>query len=164
MCRQDPGNHRRTLYRTAVRRTDGKRRTLRYGSIRTPESGRSAHAEKAKEERLEDMIPCIACLQGCVANMYAGKPLCCLTNPFLGHEAEPLKQAETPKKIMVIGGGVAGLCAAFVAKERGHEVTLYEAGGKLGGNMRLAAYPPGKGDITNMIRSYIQRCQKMELR
>lgn len=116
--------------------------------------------KKAKEERLEDMIPCIACLQGCVANMYAGKPLCCLTNPFLGHDAEPLKQAETPKKIMVIGGGVAGLCAAFVAKERGHEVTLYEAGGKLGGNMRLAAYPPGKGDITNMIRSYIHRCQK----
>ena len=116
--------------------------------------------KKAKEERLEDMIPCIACLQGCVANMYAGKPLCCLTNPFLGHDAEPLKQAETPKKIMVIGGGVAGLCAAFVAKERGHEVTLYEAGEKLGGNMRLAAYPPGKGDITNMIRSYIQRCQK----
>ena len=116
--------------------------------------------KKAKEERLEDMIPCIACLQGCVANMYAGKPLCCLTNPFLGHDAEPLKQAETPKKIMVIGGGVAGLCAAFVAKERGHEVTLYEAGPKLGGNMRLAAYPPGKGDITNMIRSYIHRCQK----
>ena len=83
-----------------------------------------------------------------------------LANPFLGHDAEPLKQAETPKKIMVIGGGVAGLCAAFVAKERGHEVTLYEAGEKLGGNMRLAAYPPGKGDITNMIRSYIQRCQK----
>ena len=116
--------------------------------------------EKAQEERLEDLTPCIACLQGCVANMYAGKPLCCLTNPFLGHDAEPLKQAETPKKIMVIGGGVAGLCAAFVAKERGHEVTLYEAGPKLGGNMRLAAYPPGKGDITNMIRSYIHRCQK----
>ena len=90
----------------------------------------------------------------------AEKPLCCLTNPFLRHDAEPLKQAETPKKIMVIGGGVAGLCAAFVTKERGHEVTLYEAGEKLGRNMRLAAYPPGKGDITNMIRSYIHRCQK----
>ncbi len=61
---------------------------------------------------------------------------------------------------MVIGGGVAGLCAAFIAQEKGHEVTLYEAGDNLGGNMRLAAYPPGKGDITNMIRSYIHRCQK----
>ena len=119
-----------------------------------------AMPKKAQEERLEDMTPCIACLQGCVANMYAGNPVCCLTNPFLGHEAEPLEKAEEPKKVMVIGGGVAGLSAAFIAKERGHEVTLYEAGDVLGGNMRLAAYPPGKGDITNMIRSYIHRCQK----
>ncbi len=119
-----------------------------------------AMPRKAQEERLEDMIPCIACLQGCVANMYAGKPLCCLTNPFLGHESEPIAPAEHAKKIMVIGGGVAGLCAAFIAKEKGHDVTLYEAGSVLGGNMRLAAYPPGKGDITNMIRSYIHRCEK----
>ena len=115
---------------------------------------------KAQEERLEDMIPCIACLQGCVANMYAGNPICCLVNPFLGHEAEGIAPAEKAKKVMVIGGGVAGLCAAFIAQEKGHQVTLYEASDKLGGNMRLAAYPPGKGDITNMIRSYIVRCQK----
>ena len=116
--------------------------------------------QKAMEERLEDLTPCIACLQGCVANMYAGNPICCLTNPFLGHEAEPIAKTENPKKVMVIGGGVAGLCAAFIAQEKGHQVTLYEASDKLGGNMRLAAYPPGKGDITNMIRSYIHRCQK----
>ena len=115
---------------------------------------------KAQEERLEDMIPCIACLQGCVANMYAGNPVCCLVNPFLGHEAEGIAPAEKAKKVMVIGGGVAGLCAAFIAQEKGHQVTLYEASDKLGGNMRLAAYPPGKGDITNMIRSYIVCCQK----
>ncbi len=52
---------------------------------------------------------------------------------------------------MVIGGGVAGMCAAFTAARRGHDVTLFEASDVLGGNMRLAAYPPGKGDITNMI-------------
>ena len=115
---------------------------------------------KAQEERLEDMIPCIACLQGCVANMYAGNPICCLANPFLGHEAQEIAPAEKAKKVMVIGGGVAGLCAAFIAQEKGHQVTLYESSDKLGGNMRLAAYPPGKGDITNMIRSYIGRCQK----
>lgn len=45
---------------------------------------------------------------------------------------------------MVIGGGVGGLCAAFIAAERGHDVTLYEASDVLGGNMRLAAFPPGK--------------------
>ena len=116
--------------------------------------------KKAQEERLEDMTPCIACLQGCVANMYAGKPLCCLVNPVLGREVEGLPKAEKAKKVYVIGGGVAGMCAAFTAKRRGHDVTLFEATDKLGGNMRLAAYPPGKGDITNMIRSYIVRCQK----
>lgn len=116
--------------------------------------------EKAMNDKLEDMFPCIACLQGCVANMYKGEPICCLVNPFLGHEAEGLKKAEKSKKVMVIGGGVAGMCAAFIAAERGHDVSLYESTDRLGGNMRLAAYPPGKGDITNMIRSYIVRCEK----
>lgn len=116
--------------------------------------------EKAMNDNLEDLVPCIACLQGCVANMYKGEPICCLVNPFLGHEAQGYPKAEKSKKVMVIGGGVAGMCAAFVAAERGHDVSLYERTDKLGGNMRLAAYPPGKGDITNMIRSYIVRCEK----
>jgi len=116
--------------------------------------------KKAMEEKLDDMIPCIACLQGCVANMFKGEPICCLTNPFLGHESEEFTKAEKSKKVMVIGGGVGGMCAAFICAERGHDVTLYEKSEKLGGNMRLAAYPPGKGDISNMIRSYIVKCQK----
>ena len=116
--------------------------------------------EKAMNDNLEDLVPCIACLQGCVVNMYKGEPICCLVNPFLGHEAQGYPKAEKSKKVMVIGGGVAGMCAAFVAAERGHDVSLYESTDKLGGNMRLAAYPPGKGDITNMIRSYIVRCEK----
>ena len=116
--------------------------------------------KKAFEGRLEDMTPCIACLQGCVANMYKGQPICCLTNPVLGREVEGLPMAEVSKKVYVIGGGVAGMCAAFTAQQRGHKVTLFEASDKLGGNMRLAAFPPGKGDISNMIRSYITKCEK----
>lgn len=115
---------------------------------------------KAMEERLEDMTPCIACLQGCVANMYKGEPICCLTNPILGHDEAGIPKAEKSKKVMVAGGGVAGLCAAFLAQWRGHDVTVYESRDTFGGNMRLAAYPPGKGDITNMIRSYITKCEK----
>ena len=116
--------------------------------------------EKAQQERLEDMIPCIACLQGCTHNMYQGKPLRCLVNPCLGFESDAPKPAEQARNVMVVGGGPGGLLAAAVAAERGHNVALYEAQGTLGGNMRLAAYPPGKGDITNMIRAYIVRVQK----
>ncbi len=114
----------------------------------------------AQEGRLDDVLPCIACLQGCTANMYQGKPLRCLVNPFLGHEVAGEPEAEVKKKVMVVGGGVAGLAAAFIAAERGHSVTLYESKETLGGNMRLAAFPPGKGDISNMIRAYIVRAQK----
>jgi NADPH-dependent 2,4-dienoyl-CoA reductase/sulfur reductase-like enzyme len=69
-------------------------------------------------------------------------------------------QKARAKKVMIVGGGVAGLAAGFIAAERGHDVTLYESKSTLGGNMRLASFPPGKGDITNMIRAYIVRAQK----
>ncbi len=113
---------------------------------------------KAAAGRLDELNPCIACLQGCVPNMYQGKPITCLVNPMVGHEGE-LKPAEVSKKVMVAGGGVAGLYAAALAARRGHDVTLYEASNILGGQMRLAAFPPGKGDLTNMVRSYIKKCE-----
>lgn len=114
---------------------------------------------KAKEDRLQELNPCIACLQGCVQNMYQGKPVKCLVNPFLGHEAE-VKPAEVSKKVIVVGGGVGGMLAGYTAAMRGHDVTLFEATDILGGQMRLAAYPPGKGDITNMVRSYVAKCEQ----
>ncbi|KZL89924.1 FAD-dependent oxidoreductase [Clostridium magnum] len=114
---------------------------------------------KAKESRLQELNPCIACLQGCVHNMYQGKPVKCLVNPFLGHEGE-VKPAEVSKKVIVVGGGVGGMLAGYTAAMRGHDVTLFEATDTLGGQMRLAAYPPGKGDITNMVRSYVAKCEQ----
>ena len=114
---------------------------------------------KAKAGRLDLMNPCIGCLQGCVPNMFKGEPITCLVNPLAGREAD-FKPAQTKKNVMVIGGGPGGLYAAFTAAQRGHAVTLYEKSDILGGNMRLAAYPPGKGDITNMVRSYIAKCEE----
>ncbi|PBE20312.1 FAD-dependent oxidoreductase [Clostridioides difficile] len=114
---------------------------------------------KAKNGKLDEMIPCIACLQGCVPNMFQGKPIACLANPILGHEAE-LKPAEISKEVLVVGGGVGGMLAAWVCAKRGHNVTLVEKSEVLGGQMRLAAYPPGKGDITNLVRSYISKCNQ----
>lgn len=114
---------------------------------------------KAAADGLEELTPCIACLQGCVRNMYQGKPITCLVNPFLGRESE-LKPAEVKKKVIVVGGGVGGMFVAWVAAMRGHDVTLFEATDTLGGQMRLAAYPPGKGDLTNMVRSYVAKCKQ----
>lgn len=113
---------------------------------------------KAAAGRLDELNPCIACLQGCVHNMYQGKPITCLVNPLLGRESE-LKPAVKPKKVIVIGGGIGGMYGASIAAQRGHDVTLFEATDILGGQMRLAAYPPGKGDITNMVRNYIKQCE-----
>lgn len=119
-----------------------------------------AMPRKYAEEHSEDVMPCIACLQGCVANMYCGKPIRCLANPRLGHENEAIPEANPSKRIVVVGGGVAGLAAAAISAERGHNVTLFEERETLGGNMRLAAFPPGKGDITDMVRSWIVRAEK----
>ncbi len=135
---------------------EGRADLVVYGrqSIADPEL-----VNKIREGRTEEITPCIACLQGCVANMYQGKPITCLANPLVGRESE-LVPAGNPKKVAVIGGGAGGLMAARICALRGHQVDLYEASGKLGGNMRLAAYPPGKGDITGMVRSFIVQCEK----
>lgn len=114
--------------------------------------------KKAENGELELLQPCIGCLQGCVPNMFKGEPVTCLVNPLVGRELE-LLPAEQKKKVMVIGGGPGGLYGAYICALRGHDVTLYEEKEMLGGNMRLAAYPPGKGCINAMICSYINNCK-----
>lgn len=115
---------------------------------------------KAAGNKLEEITPCIACLQGCVGNMFCGQPIECLVNPFVGYESQLDEKTKAPKNIVVVGGGVGGMFAAFNLAKRGHYVALYEKDSVLGGQMRLAAVPPGKGDITNMVRNYIVLCEK----
>ncbi|MCI2057135.1 MAG: FAD-dependent oxidoreductase [Oscillibacter sp.] len=91
--------------------------------------------------------------------MFKGLPITCAMNPEVGREREIIK-ADTKKKVVVIGGGPGGLYAAQLSAWRGHDVTLIEKSGELGGNFRIAAYPTGKGDLTCAIRSLIVKCQK----
>jgi NADPH-dependent 2,4-dienoyl-CoA reductase/sulfur reductase-like enzyme len=100
---------------------------------------------KVREGRLDDINYCIGCLQGCIDNVRVLKPICCLVNPCAGREAE-LKTVrdKSTRKIMVIGGGIAGMEAAIVAARRGYDVSVYEKEDKLGGQWLLAAIPPGK--------------------
>lgn len=113
---------------------------------------------KARNGQLETLSPCIGCLLGCVPNMFAGKPITCAVNPCVGREYE-LSPAPEKKRVTVVGGGPGGLYAAWACAVRGHQVTLVEKSNELGGNFRIAAYPTGKGQLTEAIRSMIVKCQ-----
>lgn len=111
--------------------------------------------KKAKEGKFDQINYCIGCLQGCEWPLFAGNSVTCLVNPMVGREYEcDMTPVTTPKKVMVIGGGPAGLMAARTAAIRGHQVSLYEAQEALGGQFRSAAYPIGKGELSTLTSSY----------
>ena len=114
---------------------------------------------KARNGQLETLSPCIGCLLGCVPNMFAGKPITCAVNPCVGREGVLTPAAER-KNVVVVGGGPGGLYAAWACAVRGHQVTLLEKKEELGGNFRIAAYPTGKGQLTEVIRSLIVKCRQ----
>ncbi len=115
---------------------------------------------KAAANQFDEITPCIGCLQGCVGNMFVGQPIECLVNPFVGYEAHLEDRSQAAKNVMIVGGGIGGLFTAYQLARKGHKVDLYEKCEVLGGQMRLAAVPPGKGDITSALRSYIVLCEK----
>jgi len=105
---------------------------------------------KALAGDYDDINTCIGCQIGCVGNLYKLKPIQCTVNPRTGNEYEYMDiPAETKKKVIVIGGGIAGMEAAIAAAQRGHSVTLYEKSGQLGGQWLAAAVPPYKQELAN---------------
>lgn len=123
---------------------------LREGKADFVAMGRASIADphlpmKTKAGRLDEILHCIGCRQGCWDHLLQNKPISCLVNPRTGKEYEyAAGQAATSKKVMVVGGGPVGMEAAIVAAQRGHDVTLYEQDDRLGGQWLLAAVPPGK--------------------
>ena len=112
---------------------------------------------KAKEGKPEDIRPCIGCNAGCIGRIFAGKTMLCAVNADLFNEADQeLVPAETSRKIAVIGGGVGGMEAARIAARRGHDVTIYEKGNKLGG-MTLVANIPDYKDASRRLLDWFER-------
>ena len=118
--------------------------------------------KKTREGKIEDIRPCIGCLQGCRDRLYEGHPITCLVNASAGFEMEyRLKTAEKHKKVVIIGGGPGGMEAARVAAYRGHEVTLYEKNDHLGGQFHLASLPPHKGEIKFFLEYLTRQIKKL---
>jgi dimethylglycine catabolism A len=104
--------------------------------------------QKAIAGRLEDIRVCVGASEGCIGRLRQGKAITCVQNPMIGREAElaEIRPTARPKRVVVVGGGVAGLEAARVAAIRGHGVTLFEAASRLGGQVLAAARAPKRED------------------
>ncbi len=104
--------------------------------------------KKARDGRSETIYHCVACNQGCFDSIFTFKPAGCLVNPQAGREKElaPARVSKA-KKVLVIGGGPAGMKAACTLSERGHRVTLVEKTDKLGGQLLLNRSIPGRQEM-----------------
>jgi len=104
---------------------------------------------KAMEGRLDEIRLCVGANEGCIGRLYMGLPIECVQNPAVGREAElaEIRPAARRRRVVVIGGGVAGMEAGRVAALRGHEVILLEQDAELGGQVRSAARAPGRGEL-----------------
>ncbi|MDY6881155.1 MAG: FAD-dependent oxidoreductase [Thermodesulfobacteriota bacterium] len=131
---------------------------LRQGSADMTGMARALIADpdlpnKLMEGRERQINHCIACNQGCYDKIFSFKPVTCLVNPRVGMEKEWVPSpAEKPKRLLVIGGGPAGLKAACTAAERGHRVWLAEKSGRLGGQFLLNRNIPGREELVTLVK------------
>lgn len=113
---------------------------------------------KAQAGKTDDIRACIGCNQACIGHFHRGYPISCIQHPETGRELTyaEMKPAARPRKVVVVGGGPAGMKAAATAAKRGHDVTLYEAGNQLGGQALLAQLLPRRSEFgglaTNLAR------------
>ena len=131
--------------------------TMARGLLADPELPR-----KAMDGKLEEIRHCIGCNQGCFDRVFRGLDVQCLVNPEAGREEEyKVKPAEKPRRILVVGGGPAGMESARIAALRGHHVTLCEKSDELGGLIRVASVPPYKTELENIIEYYSHQLSKV---
>jgi len=110
---------------------------------------------KTATNRVQEINTCIACNQACLDHTFKNQRATCLVNPRAAYETELVYiKTKRPKRIAVVGAGVAGMSAATVAAGRGHQVTLFEASSEVGGQFNLAKVVPGKEEFHETIRYF----------
>lgn len=110
---------------------------------------------KAFEGRKDQINVCIACNQACLDHYFTDEPISCLVNPRAAREGEFSDEpVALGKKVAVVGAGVAGIACALEAARRGHDVTLFEASDRIGGQLWLASKVPGKADYLRAIEGF----------
>ncbi len=115
---------------------------------------------KAAAGRSDEINTCIGCNQACLDHTFGGKLTSCLVNPRACHETElNYLPAIEVKKIAVVGAGPAGLSAATVAAERGHQVTLFDSASEIGGQFNVAKRVPGKEEFFETLRYFARKLQ-----
>lgn len=128
-------------------------------------------ANKIRNDEIDDIRPCMTCNDKCLGNIYLliqkgiQEMITCAGNPRVGCEAAyPVRKTEHPKKVVVIGGGPAGMEAARVTAENGHNVTLYEKKDKLGGQLNWASHPRFKYRVGEFRDWQIRQLKKLGVR
>lgn len=120
---------------------------------------------KAAAGQAQTINTCIGCNQACLDHTFSGKLTTCLVNPRACHETElNYIPATAVKKIAVVGAGPAGLAAATVAAERGHEVTLFDSASEIGGQFNVAKLIPGKEEFYETLRYFKNKLQSTQVK
>lgn len=120
--------------------------------------------KKIRTNRVEQIRPCISCQEGCMGRIQAYSMINCAVNPQAGKErVSDYRPVTKKKKVLIIGGGVAGCEAARVLAERGHEPVLYEASGRLGGNLIPGGAPDFKEDDIALADWYEEELNRLNV-